>query len=404
MDFWHTAQPESFGGILAMVALLVACRPGHARAFASGLLFGLVALCKPTLAGPAAVVALWLARETWLVTRSLGRAAVPAALLAAGAAVPILACVAWLAAGGALDAAREIFTGFAPAYTRLGWAGHDGIALAWRAFVDWGTYFSSVLCVGMLLLLGLAATAAERRGAVLVALVVAAQLVGLVLQAKYYAYHFGALWPPTALLAALGWCKLLERARARGLAALLGAAALLAVAAVARTAGPHDLRHGYGKRLATRLAMLAGERSALTDELDSVFAGDAAIMHAAVLRDAAARIRDAVPPDRALYVWGFEPGLHDLTGRRAPTRYFYNQALRMTLTAPAARAELMRDLARDRPGAIVLVKRDGQADVVGDSLDSHAALRTFPELDAFVKRGYRPLFELSYLTVLIDRR
>jgi hypothetical protein len=110
-----------------------------------------------------------------------------------------------------------------------------------------------------------------------------------------------------------------------------------------------------------------------------------------------------VPPERTLYVWGFEPTLHVLAGRRAPTRYFYNEPLRMALTAPAARAELMADLQRTRPGAIVLHRRDYMPRVVGDHNDSVGALQGFPELRAYLEAGYDPLFELDYLVVLVDR-
>src|SRR6185503_18692369 len=123
MDFWHTAQPESFGGILTIVALLVAARPGRARVLAAGLLFGVAVLCKPTLGGAAVVVAAWRAWEAWRAQPRWRQAALPPLLLFAGMAVPLLLCLVWFAATGALASARAVFGGFVPEYTRLGWAG-----------------------------------------------------------------------------------------------------------------------------------------------------------------------------------------------------------------------------------------------------------------------------------------
>ena len=67
LEFWHTGQPESFGGpVLAWALVLVSAADGRwsiPRLVSAGCLFGFAGLLKPPLAGGAVLVALILARD-----------------------------------------------------------------------------------------------------------------------------------------------------------------------------------------------------------------------------------------------------------------------------------------------------------------------------------------------------
>ncbi len=78
LDFWHTAQPETFGGSLTVWAILLAFRADRSeksRAFllqwvGSGVLFGMAGLMKPPLAFGGAAIAGLAAVRTVLAARS----------------------------------------------------------------------------------------------------------------------------------------------------------------------------------------------------------------------------------------------------------------------------------------------------------------------------------------------
>jgi len=111
LEFWHTAQPETFGGYLTVAALVVATlEPAKHRQwlvpFGTGALFGLCALLKPPLGGGIVVCA------AYLLTRDQTRAAGarwPASrrtllLISGGFALPIALVLSWIAARGAWPA------------------------------------------------------------------------------------------------------------------------------------------------------------------------------------------------------------------------------------------------------------------------------------------------------------
>jgi hypothetical protein len=272
---------------------------------------------------------------------------------------------------------------FVPPYTALGWAGRSLPSLLADALARWLLDFGSLLTAG--LLLGAWPTRARRDGVGLIAGIVAVLLVGVALQAKFFPYHFGACWPLTALLAALGWWRLWQLAAAQGTGAVAALLVGVVLLAPLRTA-TKDFKTLWWLRAARRTWALAGglRDQASLDALDSV-----ADVDAAVNRRVALRLRGRLPPGAPLYVWGFEPVLYDLTDRPAASRFIYNVPQRVPWAQKATRAELMSELAAHPPGAIVVAHGDPLHMVTGNRLDSATVLeRDFAELSALLRRDY----------------
>ena len=122
LEFWHTAQPEVFGGYLTLAALLVATGEPHPRRrfwtwVATGLLFGLAFLFKPPLGGGAFVCGAYLAKREQQRTDSTPRALFTMSIVGASAALPILLCGAWFWLRGAWPALHWTLGEFTPGYT-----------------------------------------------------------------------------------------------------------------------------------------------------------------------------------------------------------------------------------------------------------------------------------------------
>jgi 4-amino-4-deoxy-L-arabinose transferase-like glycosyltransferase len=395
LDFWHTAQPESFGGILTMLALDVgtAKRRRSWSLVAAGALLGCAGLLKPPLAGAGVVLALWVGLRD---RAPLGACARAAALVLAGGVLPVAACLAWFAAVGALGDLFDTLFVFAPSYTALGWHARAALGLLAQAALDWLLGYSGPLTAGLaLLLLFRRARPDDRhRGAVLLAAVVAMQLVGVAMQGKFFPYHYAACWPPTALLAALGWWRAFRRARSFVPLAL---AALACLALVARTAS-RDVPGGFWRRSALRAELAINDDRHASDALGSV-----ADVDAASNRRVAVELARRVPLEGCVYVWGFEPVIYDLSDRRSPTRFIYNVPQRAPWARPQARAELMRDLRRRPPDAIVVASGDPLPMVLGDGSDSAAALEGFSELSAFLGERYGKLMRIDEFDLYLLR-
>ena len=223
LEFWHTAQPESFGGMLTVFALLLTARPEGEPApspralFFAGVLFGMTGLLKPPLAGGGAVLALWLAHREWQSSggaprrERLWRIAKPALIIAAGGVAPFVLCALWFLKRGALSDLHQVLFVFTPHYTKLGWEGSTLGGMVYWGFTEWLIAYSSAISIGLLLALGFGADAREKRWLALFLGVIAIQVVGVIMQAKFFPYHYGATWPLTALVAAFGFEKLRRR-------------------------------------------------------------------------------------------------------------------------------------------------------------------------------------------------
>lgn len=390
LDFWHTAQPESFGGMLTILGIALA-RRGHLAAGArerwvmwtlTGVVFGIAGCMKPPLAGQAAVLALLSAA---LPARpDLARRVTPVVAAGAGGALAIGVFVAWFAAKGALAAAHEVLFVYTPHYTAIGWEGQRVLPLVAYGVRDWFSGYSMVLPVGLGLLVAFRPRGAEWRLGVVTAALIVVQLAGVVLQAKFFPYHYGALWPITALLSAFGWFRLLSWCRDRFAWTMLLPVALFVALAWYRSA----TRQVYGsfvERSALRAGMwIRGDFDpALSDWLATV-----ADVDAAHNRAVAAVVAERTPAGAPIFVWGFEPVIYDLADRSPATRYLYNVPQRTEWSRAEAQAQLMEDLRARPPAAIVVEHGDVFPWVTGSLDDSAAALRSFAALSELIATRY----------------
>ncbi|MEP7119844.1 MAG: hypothetical protein ABJE95_02995 [Byssovorax sp.] len=418
LDFWHTAQPESFGGMLTIFALLALGHEGGGqlaeaarekaptdrerwiRRFVCGALFGITGLLKPPLAGGGAVVAAALALESYVRERSLRAAARPVLPIVIGGAAPLVLCAIWFAARGALHDLYSVLFVFTPHYTRLSWEGETLGGMTYWGFTEWLCGYSSVATGGVLLLLGFRPTRRERFGVLLITGIIAVHLIGVILQGKFFPYHYGATWPLTGLLAGLGFWRVWERLTTWR--EPLGAG-LFVVGLTALTFGrsaTKDVPHSYSERCGERLRAFTGSprNQAEIDRLASV-----ADVNAAANRAVAIFLRDRVPADRTVFVWGFEPVIYDLADRTPSTRYLYDVPQRVAWAKEAERATLMRDLSASHPAAIVVERRDVFPMVTGDAIDSNDTLQQFDALRSLLREHYSMVETIEDFDIYLER-
>lgn len=418
LDFWHTAQPESFGGMLTIFALLALGHEGGGaeaeatrattpsererwiRRFACGALFGVCGLLKPPLAGGGAVVAVALALQTYLRERSIRAAARPVYPIVLGGAAPLVLCAIWFAAKGALPDLTAVLFVFTPHYTKLGWEGETLGGMTYWGFIEWLTGYSSVPTAGVLLLLGFRPNQRQRFGVFVVAGIIAVHLAGVTMQGKFFPYHYGATWPVTGLLAGLGLWRLWERLTTwrEAPGASLFFVGLTAVA-FGRSA-TKDVPHSYLDRCGERLSAFthSPRNQAEIDRLASV-----ADVNAAANRAVAVFLRDHVPPDRTVFVWGFEPVIYDLADRTPSTRYLYDVPQRVAWAKEAERATLMKDLQASHPAAVVVERRDVFPMVTGDAIDSNDTLQEFDALRTLLQDRYWMAEKIEDFDVYLER-
>lgn len=414
LDFWHTAQPESFGGMLTIFALLpirLPDEPQHrdrdtARGLVlSGALFGLAGLLKPPLAGGGAVVAAVLGVNVLLTTRGepfakrARRALRPAFFITLGGALPFVLTGLWFVAKGAHRDLYQVLFVFTPYYTKLGWVGETVPGMTYWGFTEWLQKYCSVTTVGLLLALGYPRATRERAGFSLLCWIIALHIVGVAMQGKFFPYHYGATWPLTAMIAALGFMRVWDRLASRGPLGVSLFFTGFVFVCFFRTA-TKDTERSFLQRCQERVALFSTRfrDQAAIDALASV-----ADVNAAANREVAAYLRDHVRADRTVFVWGFEPVIYDLSDRAPASRYLYDVPQRVAWAKEKERETLVRDLDAARPAAIVVERRDVFPMVTGDVIDSADTLKDFPALRDRIESRFDHATTIEDFEVYLER-
>jgi hypothetical protein len=279
---------------------------------------------------------------------------------------------------------------FAPRYASIGWQRRDVLHLVELVLKNSLFNQSAINAVGLLLLLLPLPPERLRQGALHIAAVFLALVFGVLVQARLFLYHFGSALPLAALLAGWGFWRLWHRLRERNTSAFL-AVAFVVTLAIWLPANP-GLQDGFFARSLMRLREWTepDNRKELRDYLYST--GD---YDAADNRRAADWIRAETSPHSAILVYGFTPELYVSSDRTVASRYIYNVAQRTPWSSDRARAELLVELGRSKPEAILVEHRDFVDGVVGVMVDSVFDFREFKELQTIVNNHYKRVTTLG---------
>jgi uncharacterized membrane protein YhaH (DUF805 family) len=407
LEFWHTAQPEAFGGFLAIYALMLAFdeAPGWrrwAQWVGVGALFGGAFLLKPTVAGGAFVAALYLARRE-LARTGRWTAAIQPILVAAGSSLlPITACALWFWAAGAWSELAWTLFVFTPGYTNLYQYFTAGEAF-YYALHEVLFRFVPIVAVGFVAAISIRPLHSRERELLLVLFgVVAVNVAGVAMQNKFFQYHYSATLLLVAFVSGLGLYKLWRRMLGAGAG---GVVALLAFLGLVLGMRPivYDLGDSFWARSARRMRFLLHPPSVdAREELDR----DLYRVADFVLDDdraVALELKSRVPEGEPIFVWGFEPAIYWIADRPAASRFIYDVPQRTEWQRDRSRALLLRDLAAHPPAAIVVQEGDRFPKVTGDDLDSAGALATFPELRRMLNEQFAYAGEVRSFQLYVRR-
>jgi hypothetical protein len=408
LDFWHTGQPETFGGLFTFVGLLLATGEGHRkrrhlRYACVGAAFGVAALLKPPLGGGALVCAAYLYTRERNRDESWRTGLYAVLSVGAGTVLPILLCALWFALVGGFGALVWTLRDFTPGYTALGWEGRHAPEMFYHALLEAFFKFSALGTAGVIAAITISPMHhREREGVFVVLGVIALHVTGIAMQGKFFQYHYGATLPLVMFVAGLGLYKLFRRCLAGGLGGALAFAAFFGVCIAMRQA-VGDLPQDFWERSAMRLRYLFRmapyeRRETLDEQL-----GYVADYNLAADRAVARELRAKTPPGAPVFVWGFEPVIYWLAERPPASRFIYNVPQRTSWERARARADLLRDLRAHPPAAIVVQRNDVFGAVTGNNLDSRDELPNFVELKALVDARYEVVQSVEDFDIYLRR-
>jgi hypothetical protein len=393
LDFWHSGQPEVFGGYLTLAALILATLRFHPRRRAwvwlgVGVLFGVAFLFKPPLGGGAFVCGAYLAKREQQRGVSSLRSLYALIVVGASAALPIGLCAAWFWLRGAWPALHWTLAEFTPGYTALGWHDRQAAGMLYYALEEAFFGFSAVAAAGVLAMAAITPIhSREREGTFLILGVIAMQLAGVAMQGKFFPYHYAATLQLIGFLAGLGLYKLWRRCVSGGLGGALAFASFLLIAADMRTA-TRDLPQPFFERAMMRLQYALRISPYTSREVIDHDCSYVADFNLSADREVALEVTSRTASSDPIFVWGFEPAIYWLAERAPASRFIYDVAQRSEWQKGYARAELLRDLNRHVPALIIVQHNDVFPAVTGHNWDSHDELPGFPELAGFIDKGY----------------
>ncbi len=400
LEFWHTAQPETFAGYLTVAALVVVTlEPSNRRRWliplATGALFGVCALYKPPMGGGILVCGAYVLTREQQRAAKLPQLLRAAALLVGGFALPILLVVAWVAARGAWPAFYWTFHDFVPGYTKLNWSDAHAPGMLYYAIDEAFMKFSALSAFGLIAAIAMSPIhSREREGIFLVLGIIAIQLTGVTMQGKFFPYHYAATLTLIAFISGLGLYKLFRRCLVAGPGSLLALGSFVVVAVSMRD-GARDLPQGFWERTGMRLSFLMRQepfrsRADLDRELSVV-----ADYNLDADRRVALEIRSRTRETDPVFIWGFEPSIYFLAERPLASRWTYDVPQRTQWERGYSRRELLKDLSLKRPKLIIVQRRDVFPSVTGSPLDSRDELPNFPELKNLIDAQYVKVREIE---------
>lgn len=392
--YWNMAQPDSFM-VLPVVLGVLAWERGGSRprgALLAGLLFGFAFQFRSVVALLPAALAL---RELWRAWRG-GNHPRPAlwrlAALAAGAAAVEAATLLYLAAGGAVGEYLYAQFRFAGNYARLGGP------FAYDRFTP-GNFLSglrgSVMWYGAsrLLLTGPAAAALlvggvlrADRGVRLVALLLAAAVACVAVQAKFFVYHWHVVLPFLALLA--GWTARAAWRALRGRFSPAGAGLWAATSVAALLLfTPQVTDPGVGEwHDAVRYVVEPGYRAIYQDRFGLRGHGSYSFRASEEVAD---YVRVRTSPGDTVFVWGYDPNFYLASGRDSASRFLSLLPLMPTFTPESWRQEFVRDLTTKRPAYILVQRGENARWITGRPDDSADWIENFPAFYLLLTNDYR---------------
>jgi hypothetical protein len=400
LEFWHTAQPETFAGYLTIAALVVVTLEPSARRrwlipLGTGALFGVCALYKPPLGGGILVCGAYLLTREQQRSTKLPQLVRSAVLLALGFVLPLALVLAWVGARGAWPAFYWTFHDFVPGYTKLNWSDAHAPGMLYYAIYESFMKFSALSAFGVVAAIAMTPIhSREREGIFLVLGIIAIHLTGVTMQGKFFPYHYAATLTLIAFMSGLGLYKLFRRSLVAGPGSLLALGSFVMVAVSMRDAA-NDLPQGFWDRTGMRLSFLMRQepfrnRADLDKELSVV-----ADYNLDADRQVALEVRSRTRETDPLFIWGFEPAIYYLAERPLASRWTYDVPQRTQWERGYSRRELLKDLSLNRPKIIVVQRRDVFPSVTGSPLDSRDELPNFPELNSLIETQYIKVKEIE---------
>jgi hypothetical protein len=321
-DYWDISHPELWVATLCLAALCVAVRDARPlrRVFVVGLLSAVAFMFKYTAAILAFPIAAWVGlramRERPTRSHPLLEVVLAAAIYLSAAALVFGLCVLPFVLKGAFEPMWEVLVTFLLQYAK------DSPGVVIPVFWIRLNFGGAVLVAGPAALVA-GAVALHRRGELrrgletplLLLVLLAAAYLSVLLQNRFYTYHFTVAAPVVAACVVWGLRSLFPQHVGRRVAL---ATALLLAGLLAGPRWASNPRYSYRDHIVNSAHYLWGDRS--RNDFLLPFIGMNYLDHYRNHEYIGRAIAERARPGDTLCARGFAPTLYQMTGLRCPAR------------------------------------------------------------------------------------
>jgi len=396
-DWWNKCQPDEYMllPLLLSVSIILGDPKGTRwwTCLLAGACLGAAFLVKFVAVVAAVPILFWYLRHVSLCQQSR-QVLKDVGLFLGGFLVPNVILALWLWWTGAVGGCVDALFGFNYYYSQ------QGRHPPWEVL----SVFASVWLLTVLALLPLAAVSWLSRwsggllsqlrsgapGVVLGCVLVLVLVLEVVVQGKLHRYHLIPVFLSLCLLGGLG-LHLVSRAThvaaTRHAPTLTGLAILPATILAICTLLPFAQTQAY--KLVAACAVLDGamEREAYYQSVGGFSDGNT--FSYVACRRAARYVHERTEPTDTVYVWGFDPVVNVLAGRRMPTRFSYNTPLIVPWRKQEWRQQFIAEMEKEPPRYLLVLANDAHPWTTGRSDDSYQVMTgDFPALARLVADHY----------------
>ncbi len=381
LDYWHTLQADGFLNLpfaLSILFVLLSDKEKYTSLLlAAGVLFGITILFKYTLFIFLPLLVIILIFQPGLQNRIK-----KVFLYLAGFVIINLLDVSLYLFAGALDEFIDIQFVQTPLYAKIGYETEStGFITANVLRLFFGSVYSPLIWFSIMLAVYLFYTKHFSYKYFVIFSWIASSIIGLIIQWKFFLYHFLVIIPAISAGASLFIANVYGKygKRFRILAPVSGAIILICYFSFGFKP--------YVSNYADLSDYLSGSKTISQIYEEKGFTNDSAFMIAKTFR-AVEFVKQNTSENEGIYVWGFDPLIYYLSGRHCISRFVYNFPLYWKKNNEKFQTEFMAELNKEKPGLILVSQHDPLYFISGFKGDSKDMLERVPVFKTFIEQNY----------------
>lgn len=389
LDYWHTMQTDGFMNLpftLTILFFMKACDENSRTKFLfSGCMFAITLLFKFTI-----ILFLPLLVITILTSGSFANMRVKTiAGFFSGFGVILLLVLGYYYLNNAFSEFIDIQFNQIPHYARIGFETESsGFVLSNVVRLFTASVYTPLIAFSVIAYVYLIRKRMMSGDTMLILIWTITCFASLIIQWKFFLYHFLIIIPPLVICTALFVSILVEKFYRKS-PKLIGAGFVVVVilfllisARPYYSSYPDFVSYLRGNAQLKDLYIKYGITS------DSVFTIKKTF-------EAVDFVNGNSKPADKIYIWGIEPLIYYISGHDCASRFTYNTPLYWKGGNEMYRQEFMNEISAGKPHLILVAKRDPMLHITGYNESSEQMLERFPEFKSLMDKKYHHISDVA---------